>query len=419
VSTPTVARDHISFGLPREEESHIGCWLLKRSRYTTTFSIKNVGTSIFDQMKSWLCRVLIRRAVGGIALLVIGVLVGNVLSSLAAPSSKIITSCVDRKTGTMRYASSGRCRSNELSVSWNVQGPTGPRGAAGDEGAQGLQGPRGPSGEASKTILSGVSAPSDAIGNVGDFYIDSSRSWIYGPKTASGWPNGTSLVGPAGSVGATGATGAPGPAGNDGPAGNTLRSGSGTPASSTGSDGDFYIDTSANKIHGPKSGGNWPAGVSLVGPTGSVGATGATGAPGPAGNDGPAGNTLRSGSGTPASSTGSDGDFYIDTSANKIHGPKSGGNWPAGVSLVGPTGSVGATGATGAPGTTLLGSNFYVVSHYQMNGWHSASCNAGDVATGGGTSPMGANYPETNASGVPTKWTSEQDYVYAVCLDLP
>jgi hypothetical protein len=300
-------------------------------------------------MKSWLCRVLIRRAVGGIALLVIGVLVGNVLSSLAAPSSKIITSCVDRKTGTMRYASSGRCRSNELSVSWNVQGPTGPRGAAGDEGAQGLQGPRGPSGEASKTILSGVSAPSDAIGNVGDFYIDSSRSWIYGPKTASGWPNGTSLVGPAGSVGATGATGAPGPAGNDGPAGNTLRSGSGTPASSTGSDGDFYIDTSANKIHGPKSGGNWPAGVSLVGPTGSVG----------------------------------------------------------------------ATGATGAPGTTLLGSNFYVVSHYQMNGWHSASCNAGDVATGGGTSPMGANYPETNASGVPTKWTSEQDYVYAVCLDLP
>lgn len=294
-------------------------------------------------------QVPLRSTFGGFALLVVGVLAGNVISSLAAPSNRIITSCVDRKTGTMRYLSNGRCRSTELSVSWNVQGPTGPRGASGEEGSQGLQGPRGASGEAGNTILSGTSAPGDSLGQLGDFFINSSSNLIYGPKTAAGWPNGVSLVGPAGAAGATGATGAPGPAGNDGTAGNTLRSGSGTPASSTGSNGDFYIDTSANKIHGPKSGGNWPAGVSLVGPAGSVG----------------------------------------------------------------------ATGATGAPGTTLLGSNFYVVSHYQMNGYHSASCNAGDVATGGGTSPMGANYPETNASGVPTKWTSEQDYVYAVCLDLP
>jgi hypothetical protein len=79
----------------------------------------------------------------------------------------------------------------------------------------------------------------------------------------------------------------------------------------------------------------------------------------------------------------------------------------------------GTNGTDGAQGTVLLASKFYVVSHYQMNGWHTASCNAGDVATGGGTTPMGGNYPETNASGVPTKWTSEQDNVYVVCLDLP
>lgn len=89
----------------------------------------------------------IRRFLGGTLLLVVGVLVGNVVSSLAAPSSKILTSCVDRKTGAMRYVSSGRCRSSELAVSWNVQGPTGPKGPAGAQGDQGLQGPRGATGE--------------------------------------------------------------------------------------------------------------------------------------------------------------------------------------------------------------------------------------------------------------------------------
>jgi hypothetical protein len=134
---------------------------------------------------------------------------------------------------------------------------------------------------------------------------------------------------------------------------------------------------------------------------------------------------MRSGVGVPTSSLGGDGDFYIDTSSNKIHGPKSDGNWPVGISIVGPAGVAGPNGAdgingiNGAAGTSLVGSNFYVVTHYQMNGWHSASCTAGDVATGGGTQPMGANYPVTNVPGVPVSWTSEQDYVYAVCLDLP
>jgi hypothetical protein len=35
-----------------------------------------------------------------------------------------------------------------------------------------------------------------------------------------------------------------------------------------------------------------------------------------------------SGSGAPDSSVGKDGDFYIDTSANMLYGPKAGGNWP-------------------------------------------------------------------------------------------
>lgn len=71
---------------------------------------------------------------------------------------------------------------------------------------------------------------------------------------------------------------------------------------------------------------------------------------------------------------GIDGDFFINTTSNYIFGPKAGGTWPAGVSLIGPQGDsayqvwldegnvgtqadflaslVGATGAAGATGAT-------------------------------------------------------------------
>jgi hypothetical protein len=67
------------------------------------------------------------------------------------------------------------------------------------------------------------------------------------------------------------AAGTPGAAGANG---NTVLYGTGAPSAAVGNNGDFYIDTSANKIYGPKASGAWPSGTSLVGPTG---------APGPAG----------------------------------------------------------------------------------------------------------------------------------------
>ena len=56
--------------------------------------------------------------------------------------------------------------------------------------------------------------------------------------------------------------------------------------------GDFYIRTSTNVIYGPKAGGVWPAGVSLVGPQGATGATGSAGAAGANGADGDDGAPL-------------------------------------------------------------------------------------------------------------------------------
>jgi len=189
---------------------------------------------------------------------------------------------------------------------------------------------------------------------------------LYGPKSAGAWPAPVSIVGPqgatgpagpqgpqgltgaqgpAGSAGATGATGPAGPAGADGPAGPTgadgraVLNGSGVPAGGTGQNGDFYIRTATNELYGPKASGSWGSPISLVGPQGPAGSTGATGPTGSTGATGPAGRTVLNGSGAPSGATGADGDFYIDTTAKAIYGPKASGSWGSGTSLVGPVGA--------------------------------------------------------------------------------
>lgn len=72
----------------------------------------------------------------------------------------------------------------------------------------------------------------------------------------------TGPQGPAGPTGATGATGPQGPQGIAGTNGNSVLNGTIDP-STEGVDGDFYINTATNYIFGPKTGGTWPAGVSL------------------------------------------------------------------------------------------------------------------------------------------------------------
>jgi hypothetical protein len=73
-------------------------------------------------------------------------------------------------------------------------------------------------------------------------------------------------------------------------AGYTLLNGAVDPTTQ-GVNGDFYINTATNKIFGPKAAGTWPAGVNIVGPTGSTGPAGATGPTGPTGPTGLTGPT--------------------------------------------------------------------------------------------------------------------------------
>jgi len=71
-------------------------------------------------------------------------------------------------------------------------------------GPQGPPGPQGIAGTNGKTILNDTLNPQSAIGNDGDFFINTSTSTLFGPKTAGAWPQGISLIGPQGPAGSGG-----------------------------------------------------------------------------------------------------------------------------------------------------------------------------------------------------------------------
>jgi hypothetical protein len=127
-----------------------------------------------------------------------------------------------------------------------------------------------------------------------------------------------------------------GPVGPIGPRGNATLYGSGPPNFATGVNGDFYIDTTANFLYGPKA-GVWPSGVSLVGPQGQRG------------------SLWYVGSGAPGTITGQvNGDNYLNSVTGDVW-QLLGGTWTIDGSIQGPVGPTGATGATGAAGATPHG----------------------------------------------------------------
>ena len=95
--------------------------------------------------------------------------------------------------------------------------------------------------------------------------------------------------GPQGVQGIKGDQGQPGTDGANGANGETVLNGSGTPSPALGADGDFYIDTTANALYGPKTNGAWGNATNLVGPQGAPGAAGAQGLKGNQGNTGDTG----------------------------------------------------------------------------------------------------------------------------------
>ena len=263
------------------------------------------------------------------------------------------------------------------------QGSVGPSGAVGPQGPVGDQGPAGPVGPVGPIGSQGEQGPQGIQGLKGDTGATGST----GPKGDTGATGAEGIQGPPGPQGTTGPQGAAGIAGTDG---KTVRYGSGAPAAGLGADGDFYIDTAATKVYGPKVAGAWPAGASMIGPMGPQGTAGVAGPAGAQGPQGPQGATGQQGQQgqqgpqgaqgaqgqtgatgpagaagtqwfgwwlnageTPPAANGSNGDWFFNTRNGDVYGPKQNGSWGSvTINLTGPQGATGATGATGPQGAT-------------------------------------------------------------------
>ena len=141
-----------------------------------------------------------------------------------------------------------------------------------------------------------------------------------------------------------------------------------------------------------------------VGPVGPRGPKGDAGPPGNTGLQGAAGKTVLNGAGAPAGATGSNGDFFVDTTAHAIYGPKTAGAWGSPTSLIGPAGAtsivVRSYEFTVPAG---LASNFFV------------PCNAGETAVSGGgafVDSSGAGLVGTGATVIGSGPSSDNSSTY-------
>jgi len=136
------------------------------------------------------------------------------------------------------------------------------------------------------TVLYGSGIPGTAIGSNNDTYINIDTGTFY-KRTNNVWLQVFSMqTGPQGPKGDKGDTGLPGANGK------TILSGASNPSNSTtGTDGDFYLNTTSLQLFGPKSSGVWGSGTAIVGIQGEQGEPGLQGSAGPSGATGPKGDT--------------------------------------------------------------------------------------------------------------------------------
>ena len=165
---------------------------------------------------------------------------------------------------------------------------------------------------AKPTLLVGDGQPSNSVGDLGDIYLDVESYTLLGPKTDTGWGQGTALIGPAGTDGERGEQGPQGIIGPTGLMGPQGPQGEVGPRGEVGPTG----------LIGPQG----PQGE--VGPRGEVGPTGLIGPQGPQGEQGPTGLMGPPGAQGPIGATGPQGE----------QGP---------IGLTGPQGEVGPPGSSG------------------------------------------------------------------------
>ena len=160
-------------------------------------------------------------------------------------------------------------------------------------------------------FIAGAGAPAADKGKVGDLYFDTTGKALYGPKTAEGWGAPKSLKGDKGEKGDKGNSGEKGDKGNPGEKGDKGNPGEKGDKGNPGEKGDK---------------GN----PGEKGDKGNPGEKGDKGNPGANGKDG---SVIHSGTTEPTANIGKIGDWYIDTDAKILYGPKRAAGWGEGITL--------------------------------------------------------------------------------------
>lgn len=329
---------------------------------------------------------------------------------------------IDSDTGDT-YKKTG---ASSWTLTGSFEGPVGPQGVQGVQGIQGIQGPQGDAGADGVQVLFGTGAPAGGLGGIGDYYKATDSGDFYEKTGTSAWTLRGNDTGSQGVQGIRGDQGIQGIQGLQGVAGSKVLFGVGAPSGGLGGTGDYFKDTSNGDFYEKTGGSTW---ILRGNDTGPQGATGATGATGSVGTDGVDGMTLLNGTGAPSGGLGNDGDFYIDTTADAIYGPKAGGAWGSATTLIGPQGPQGDAGADGADGIGIApqgsydAGTTYSIDHgvtYQGTFWRSVqNGNQGnapgsspafweEMVVKGDTGPAGAD-----GSGVPAGGTTGQALVKA------
>lgn len=127
------------------------------------------------------------------------------------------------------------------------------------------------------------------------------------------------------------------PGGVAGTPGSLWYYGAGAPSAGLGVNADFYLNTSTGGAYSKES-GTWTLVVVLKGSDGAAGSNGANGLNGAA---------WFNGSGAPSAGTGTNGDYYLNTTNGDVY-TKSGGAWGSPVGNIrGPAGTNGTNGTNG------------------------------------------------------------------------
>lgn len=180
----------------------------------------------------------VSRNKSSVFLLVLALIVGGVgaqATGLLNTQSGGYLVCVKSTTKVVTHPGTSSCPKGSKKLVLGAQGAAGTNGLS---GAAGLSGRDGKDGKDGKTLWNGVKDPESTWGAPGDMFINSVTKTLFGPKDlTTGWPQGVSMVGPAGATGATGAQGPGGASGGSGPAGVTGAAGAAGPAGATGATG--------------------------------------------------------------------------------------------------------------------------------------------------------------------------------------